>query len=398
MVTLIGMGLGTPETLTAQGLSALRKADFIAGAQRLLDSLPEGCTRNRGAATKPQALLGLIAGYSAPCVVYSGDTGFYSGARSLVPLLEEAGQQVEILPGVSSLQVLAARLHRPWQDWTLVSDHGSRCDPVSALLEGHSAFFLTGGAKGPGALCEKLAGAGLSGLPAVVGENLSYPNERLLRGTVGEFAGKDFAPLNVLLVDPPPLKREAVSQGIADGAFLRGQVPMTKQEVRAAALSKLGVRPNDVLWDVGAGTGSVAIEMALLARKGRVFAIERGEEACRLIEENRRRFGAYNLQVVRGTAPGALAGLPAPDAVFIGGSGGALGEIIAAVGEKAPGARVCVTAITVETLAQALRALSGLHMQTHVTQLSVSRSKRAGNSHMLLAENPVYLITGGCHE
>jgi len=305
---------------------------------------------------------------------------------------------VRILPGISSVQVLAARLLRPWQDWRLVSAHGADCDPVAAVMAGRPVFFLTGGVQGPAALCAELAGAGLGGLEAVVAENLSYPEERILHGTVGEFADCQFAPLNVLLVEPPLLKRNAVTQGIADREFIRGSSPMTKQEVRAAALAKLCVRPDDTLWDVGAGTGSVSVEMALLAREGRVFAIEQKPEACGLVEENKARFGAYNLRVVRGEAPAALAALPVPDAVFIGGSGGALAEILQAVQEKNPQARVCVSAVTVETLSEALHVLAGLGKSTHVTQLAVGRSKAAGRLHMMLAENPVYLITGDCYE
>lgn len=397
-ITLIGLGLGTPGTISAEGLAALREADLIAGAQRLLESLPAGCTGNRRAAVKPLELCrALEGGWQAPCVVYSGDTGFYSGARSLEPLLREGGHEVRILPGISSVQYLAAKLLRPWQGWRLVSAHGAACDPVAAV-RGQAAFFLTGGVQGPAALCRELARAGLGGLQAVVGERLSYPEERILYGTAEEFAGREFDPLNVLLVEAAPVKREAAAQGIADGAFLRGRAPMTKQEVRAAALAKLAVGPEDTLWDVGAGTGSVSVEMALLAKKGRVFAVERDPEACGLIEENRERFGAYGLQVVPGEAPGALAGLPAPDAVFIGGSGGALEGILQAVGEKNPQARVCVTAVTVETLSAALGALEGMGKSTRVTQLAVSRSRQAGRAHMLLAENPVYLITGDCHE
>lgn len=398
-VTLIGLGLGTPDTLSAEGLAALQGADFIAGAQRLLEALPAGCTENRRAAVKPGDLCRVLQGeWKSPCVVYSGDSGFYSGARSLAPLLQEAGRQVRILPGISSVQYLSAKLLRPWQDWRLVSAHGANCDPIAAVSAGRPAFFLTGGVQGPASLCRELKEAGLGGLQAVVGENLSYPEERILHGTVGEFADRSFAPLNVLLVEPAPVRREAVTPGICDGEFVRGKVPMTKQEVRAAVLSKLGICPGDTLWDVGAGTGSVSVEMALLAREGRVYAVEQKEEACELIRQNREKFAAYNLRLVPGEAPGALQGLPAPDAVFVGGSSGGLRGILEAVHTQNPRARVCVTAVTVETLAEALAVLGGLGKRTHVTQLAVSRSKEAGSRHMMLAENPVYLITGDCHE
>jgi len=398
MITLIGMGLGTPATLTAQGLAALQNADFITGAARLLERLPDGCTSNRRAAVRPAELLELVKPWRFPCVVYSGNIGFYSGKKLLVPRLKEAGWAVNILPGISSVQYFAAKLMRPWQDWLLESAHGVSCDPVAMVRQGRPVCFLTGGAEGPAALCRELAEAGLGDLPAVVGEDLSYPNEQIISGTAAEFAGRQFAPLNVLLVEPAPIKWEPVTTGIPDSEFIRGNVPMTKQEVRAAALAKLGICSGDTLWDVGAGTGSVSIEMGLLAKLGRVCAVELKPEAWPLIEENRAKFGAWNVELVKGAAPEALADLPAPDAVFVGGSAGNLADILRAVHEKNPRARVCVTAITVETLAEALRVLEGLGKTTQVTQLAVNRSKRAGHSHMLLAENPVYIITGDCHE
>ncbi len=392
-VTLVGMGTGAPETLTLEGREALLQADFIAGANRLLEALPKGCTENRGAATKSEKLMELLKGWENPYVVYSGDTGFYSGAKSLLPLLEEAGWETNLLPGISSVQVLAAKLLRPWQGWRLESAHGVGCDPVSALSWGRPVCFLTDGAKGPRELCAKLAWAGLGQLGAVVGENLSYPEEKIVTGTVDAFAERDFSPLNLLLVEPAPALWDPVSPGIPDSEFIRGGVPMTKQEVRAAALAKLCVRSTDTLWDVGAGTGSVAVEMALLAKKGRVFAIEREKSACEFIRKNREKFGAWGLHLVEGEAPNALTTLPAPDAVFVGGSGGKLREILEAVHEKNSQTRVCVTAITVETLSQAVKLLEGQGCAVEITQMAVSRSKKAGRPHMLLAENPVYIIS-----
>ena len=179
--------------------------------------------------------------------------------------------------------------------------------------------------------------------------------------------------------------------GIADEDFIRGSVPMTKREVRAAIRSHLGVRRSDTIWDVGAGTGSVSVELALTADEGAVYAVERDEEALGLIEENRRRFGAWNLRVVRGTAPEALRELSAPDAVFIGGSKGNLRGIADAALAKNPNVRLCMTAIALETLSAALEAFRD--MDTEIVQIAVSRAKAAGELHLLMANNPVFLIT-----
>lgn len=397
IVTLAGLGCGTAATMTAQGAEAVREADCLLGAGRLLAAISENPGAKRVEATRPRRLLEALleSGAERPCVVYSGDTGFYSGARSLLSLLEAEGIPFRVLPGVSSVQLLAARLGRPWQDWTLRSAHGTDCDPVAAVMEGKPAFFLTGGALGPAELCRRLAAAGLEDLKVTVGENLSCGTERISRGTAGAFAAGDFAPLSVLLAEAAPRSKAPRAPGFPDGAFLRGDVPMTKQEVRAAALGKLAIRPGDTVWDVGAGTGSVSVELALAARRGRTYAVECREEACELIRANRRRFGAWNLTLVQGTAPEALADLPAPDAVFIGGTKGTLEPVLDAVLEKNPRARICVSAIALETLSAAVSALTARGLTAEAAQISVSRLRPAGKLHLLTANNPVFLISAG---
>ena len=151
LVTLVGLGCGTAATMTAEGLEALRRADCLLGAGRLLAAVPENGAAKRGEATRPRQLLDALleSGAERPCVVYSGDTGFYSGTRGLLALLAEAGIESRVLPGISSVQLLAARLGRPWQAWKLCSAHGTDCDPVTAVMGGQPAFFLTGGARGP---------------------------------------------------------------------------------------------------------------------------------------------------------------------------------------------------------------------------------------------------------
>ena len=393
-VTLIGLGCGTWKGVTQEAREALEQAEAVIGAERLLEGLPDIPGQKRFAAVKTADILALAERGDASrlCVVFSGDTGFYSGAKALLPKLRERGIDCRVLAGVSSVQLLAARIGAAWQDWALCSAHGTDCDPVTAVMRGKPAFFLTGGAQTPASLCRALADAGLGALDATVGERLSYPDERILRATAAELADMAFAPLSVLLVEAAPKPYEGTN-GIADGAFLRGEVPMTKQEVRAAALAKLAVRPDDTVWDVGAGTGSVSVELALAAREGRAYAVERSAEACALIRRNREKFGAWNLSLVEGEAPGALADLPAPDAVFIGGTKGGMEEIVDAVLRKNPDARLCITAIALETLSAAVAALTARGLEAEVTQLAVSRAKPAGGLHLLMANNPTFLVT-----
>ena len=315
-VTLIGMGSGQPENLTLQGLAALRQADLILGARRLLAVLPAGCTENRAAAYRPDEVAELLqtSGAENAVLVYSGDTGFYSGASAMMEKLEALGVRARVLPGLSSIQLLAAALGRPWQGWNLVSAHGRTCDPVAECMQGRPTFFLTGGSEDPATLCAQLEAEGFGDMQAVVGQCLGTPEEKIFRGSVKELAAGRFNSLSVLLVEAAEvLPRRA--PGMPDEAFERGDVPMTKQEVRAAVLAKLAVRPEDILWDVGAGTGSVSVELALAAPRGRVYAVECRPEGCALIKANREKFRTRNLVLVEGLAPDALSDLPAPDAV-----------------------------------------------------------------------------------
>lgn len=394
-VTLIGMGSGQPENLTLQGLAALRQADLILGARRLLAVLPAGCTENRAAAYRPDEVAELLqtSGAENAVLVYSGDTGFYSGASAMMEKLEALGVRARVLPGLSSIQLLAAALGRPWQGWNLVSAHGRTCDPVAECMQGRPTFFLTGGSEDPATLCAQLEAEGFGDVQGVVGQCLGTPEEKIFRGSVKELAAGRFNSLSVLLVEAAEvLPRRA--PGLPDEAFERGDVPMTKQEVRAAVLAKLAVRPEDILWDVGAGTGSVSVELALAAPRGRVYAVECRPEGCALIKANREKFRTRNLVLVEGLAPDALSDLPAPDAVFIGGSKGSLAAIVDAALDKNPDARICVSAIALETLSAAVAALTAKGRTVQVSQIAVSRAKAVGGLHLMMAQNPIYLITG----
>ncbi len=390
-VTLIGMGASS-DTLTAEAREALGRAELVAGAQRLLDALPAGVTAERVPAVQPADVLAAVAGAQNAAVLYSGDTGFYSGAAGLLVRLQEAGIPARVLPGISSVQMLAAALGRPWQDWKLVSAHGRPCDPVAAVCGGRPAFFLTGtGESGPAALCAQLTAAGLGALPVTVGENLGLASRRIFAGTAAGAAGERFGPLAVLLAEPA-FRLPVRTPGWPDETFVRAEgVPMTKRAVRAQVLAQLALCPGETVWDVGAGTGSVSLEMAYANGGAPVWAVERLPEACTVLEANRRRLGGWNVRPVSGEAPAALAGLPAPDAVFIGGTRGRLGPILDAALAANPAARVCLTAIALETLAAALDACAARGLEAEITQIAAAHA--AGRPHLLRAANPVFLIT-----
>ena len=387
IVTLIGCGCGT---LTCEARTAIDGAGMLIGSARLLKEY--GADKPQTEAVTVAAIKAAIEGAACEkiCVLYSGDSGFYSGARLLLPELD--GQDVRLLPGVSSVQAFAARLKRPWQDWLLCSAHGVDCDAVAAVCQGRPAFFLTGGKTGPAEICRELTYAGLGFLKVYIGEDLGTADERISEGSAAAFSTKDFSPLSVLLAECAPRYPRRVP-GIPDTAFLRAEkVPMTKQEVRAVILAELAVTPEDVCWDIGTGTGSAAIELALSSRA--VYSVEREDAALNIAAKNREKFGAWNLRLVKGEAPDVLLELPKPDAVFVGGSGGKLDEILHIIHTANPAARICVSAITIESLHNSYTALQGLGYETEVTQLSVNRSKPAGGLTLMLAQNPVWLITG----
>jgi len=386
-ITLIGCGCGD---LTEAGRAAIDRAGLLIGSRRLLEQY--GAGRPRIEAVTADAVTAAIQSADAGqiAVLFSGDSGFYSGARLLLPRLED--YDVRVIPGISSVQLFASRLGRPWQDWLLCSAHGADCDVLSAVCRGRPAFFLTGGKNTPAALCRELRDAGLGFLQISIGEDLGTAQERVTVGSAAELAEWNYSPLAVLLVEPAP-RPPRRAPGLPDGDFLRTEkIPMTKQEVRAAALSKLAVGPEDCCWDIGAGTGSVSVELALQGRA--VWGVEREDAALAAAAENRIRHGAWNLRLVKGEAPDALAGLPKPDAVFVGGSGGRMPEILRAVHAANPAARVCAAAITLESVHRAYTTLRELGYATDVTQLSVTRGRAAGGLTLMLAQNPVFLITG----
>ena len=391
-VYLIGVGMGNPDTMTAEALEAVRACPVLVGAPRLLERWAQD-----------HDCVPLIAGadiaeyigkqQEGPIgVLLSGDTGFYSGAKRLWALLED--HEVVTLPGISSLSYFCAKLHTDWQDVKIVSAHGRSHNVVGEIQRNGRTFALTGGSTKAQDICRELTGRGLGDVTVSVGERLSYPDERVVTGTAAELAEETFADLSVLLaVNPRPVTRPWNGSGLPDDAFLRGNVPMTKEEVRALALSKLRLEEHHVVWDVGAGTGSVSVECALSCPAGRVFAVEKKEEALALLEENRERFQAANLSIVAGTAPEALKDLPAPDRVFIGGTSGELGEILDVIFDKNPAARVVCTAVTLETVAEAARLFAHLE-GADMVQVSATRTRSAGRYHLMDAQNPVWIFSG----
>ena len=398
-VSLVGIGPGSPGSMTGDVRRAISGADCLIGAARMLEAAGEP-GKETYAAIAPKAIADYIFSHRELrrfAVLMSGDVGFFSGAKKLLPLLE-GRCRLEILPGLSSLVTLCARLGTDYTDVVPLSLHGREGDLPAALRDHPRIFALVGGENGMADLCRSLTAAGLGSARVSVGERLSYPEEKITLGTAEELQNGRFDPLSVALVEAD-LPARIVSPGLPDGEFLRGGgedgvVPMTKSEVRAVSLSKLRLTEDALCWDVGAGTGSVAVEMALLARKGRVWAIEKRSDAVELLRQNKEKFRLGNLEIVEGTAPDACRELPAPTHVFIGGSSGGIREILALAREKNPRVRVVATAIALESVGELTACMKDQTLsEAETVCLQVSRGKKAGPYHLMLGQNPVYIFT-----
>lgn len=404
-VTIIGAGPGNPDLLSRAALDAIDIADVVIGAHRALVGIdvPPDVVRCELVKTADiVAALTDAASWQRAVVVMTGDVGLFSGARRLVEALSgDAQVDVRIIPGISSASYLAARLARPWQDWRFASAHGVACDIVAESERAGELFLVTSGGEDPSRLSGELVQAGFGDSRVTVAERLAYPDERITCATACEIAGQTFDDLNVMLIEfaggagsPARSRWPYASSGIPDELFIRGDVPMTKQEVRAVALAKLRLTATDTVWDVGAGTGSVSIEAALVARAGSVWAVERNAAGVRLIRENADAFGCGNVHAVPGVAPEALAKLPVPDAVFVGGSAGELPSILEAALEKNSQVRLCVPCVTVETLTEACALLSGSRFKGfEACQVSAARAEAVGSHHLMKAQNPVFLVS-----
>lgn len=391
---LIGIGMGNPDTLTQGAARRIGECGLLIGARRMLDAFPEHPGRKL-ALIRAEDIAEAVKAYEGDsAVLLSGDPGFYSGAFRLYDMLD--GLRVETIPGISSLNYFCARLHTSWQDARLVSVHGRTANAVGEIQSHGKTFLLTGSNCTAAELCAQLTDAGLGQVQIHVGQRLSYPDESIVSGTAAELAGEKFDDLSVVLaVNPAPTGWKQGAPCLWDDQLIRGKTPMTKENIRLLAVARLEVKPDSVVWDVGAGTGSVSAACAMAAWQGQVWAVEKEADALELIRQNREALGLWNLRVIEGKAPEALDELPRPDCVFIGGSSGSMAGIFKVVLEKNPAARICVTAVSLESLTDALNCMKQFELaNVDVTQISAAQAKTLGQYHMMMGQNPVWIISG----
>ncbi len=395
-VYMIGIGMGNVDTLTVGALRAIEGSQLLVGASRLLRPFDYlDCSKIELIRSDDIVAALRQSDVDQASILLSGDVGFYSGATLLYGKLD--GFDVEVICGISSLVYFCAKLHTPWQDATLVSAHGREHNAVGVIQSHAKTFCITGGQTKVEDICAQLVQRGLGRVRVAAGERLSYGDERIVQGLAGELAQMNFADLSVMLAcNDSPVQRAYAVPSLVDGDFERGRAPMTKEEVRALAISKLRIAAHHVVWDVGAGTGSVSVEAALAASQGVVYAVERNEDALKLMQRNKEAHGVVNMQVVPGLAPEALAGLPVPDRVFIGGSSGNLDAIVDVALRANPQVRICATAVTLETVSELLACVQDRGFDdVDIVQVAISRADKVGSYHLMRAENPVYVVTFG---
>ena len=386
--TIIGAGMGTMDTLTGEAVRALETAEAVFATKRLAALSPKAkvCAFSELAEQAIQCTKKHIS------LLVSGDVGFFSAAGKLRERLLPHGE-VQLVPGLSSMQYMCAKCGISYENLCFKSLHGRSGSILGAVSYHEATFALTGGENNAQMVCKCLTEAGLGDLPVHLGENLGAENERVLHSTVAELAELSRADLAVLLVENPRAVNK--NEPIRDEMLARAKVPMTKEEVRWVSVNRLAVRPSDTVWDVGAGTGAVTLELARKAYDGTVYAVECKSEATVLLHGNRTKLGGYNVKIIEGHAPEVLENLPAPDCVFVGGSGGALREILALAKAKNPAVRVVVNAIALETLFAAQTALQELGFNDiQITQLAATRGRSVGAYTMLTANNPVFILSG----
>lgn len=402
-VTLIGVNDDGCLSLTSRAMGAVARAQVLVGGERHLAFFPDFRGERvviKGGLSAVLERVHQAAQENHVCVLASGDPLFFGIGQTLINKV--GADSVDVLPQPSSIQFAFARAGLKWDDATIVSLHGkSRQGLLTRLRHAQKVAVLTDNINTPQTIAQHMLAHGVDNWQAWVCENLCGANERVRTFAVQALANlTDVSPLNVLLLQrrDPTWRAPALMPFLHEDAFAK-RMPkkglITKREVRLLSLASLHIRPDSVVWDIGAGSGSVAIEAAFLAPRGQVFAIEVDPEGVAMCEDNIKAHQVDNIAVVHGRAPDACDALPNPDAVFVGGSKGSMRGILEmALARLQPGGRLVVNAITVDNVAEAYTVLrekvdSRQAENLDITQLQIARGMPLAHYMRYEALNPI---------
>lgn len=390
MLDIISVGPGDAALLTDDAKQAIARADAVWCAARHAVLVPPEKVRPLSPLEDAiEQMRGFSETGQNAAVLVSGDAGLYS----LLEMLRRkiGGECLRVHPGVSALQLFAARLGVSWQSAKILSAHGRALSPGAlchAVRTHQQTFLFLDAAHNPAWVRENLTHGGLGNTRLFVGERLSYPDERM----EAYRADAQYDPLCMVYIENDAPESGLPPVGLPDDAFIRGKTPMTKRDVRALVVTALHLKPNGVVWDVGAGTGSVSVECARQCPLGEVCAVEMKADALDIIRQNAEKFHALNLRVVSGRAPDVLADLPAPDAVFLGGTTGAAEAIVELLRGFQRPIQLVATAVTMESAQELLRLMQPM-ADFEARQVAVSNLESVGHYTMFKAENPVFIFS-----
>jgi precorrin-6Y C5,15-methyltransferase (decarboxylating) len=407
-IHIIGVGPDGLSALTARARELLTAADVVFGSEQALALVPELRAERRvlgGDLQEAVNALSAVLGRKRAALVAAGDPLFYGVARYLCDRL--GPENFEVLPHVSSMQMAFARVKETWDDAYLTD---LQTHPLETVLDrirtAETVGLFPSETEGPAVVARELLARGLDYFRAYVCENLGGRDERVTQGELSDVQDMEFAPLAVMILRRKPGRpgRPAGAArrrrfGNPDDVFAQSRPRsglITQAEVRAIALAQLAIPPGGVVWDVGAGSGSVAVEAAQLSDPGMVYAIEQGAADYHLILANAEAFGVRNLKAVHGAAPAVFAGLPAPDAVFVGGLGHEVGRLLEAAWKALrSGGRMTVNVATLESLSTVYGVLKGLARPVEVLMVNVARGAEQLETLRFEAVNPTFVLTAG---
>lgn len=398
-VYIIGVAPYGASSLTPPAHRLLNRAELVFGGKRLLQMFPHHpgekvvIKNNLAEATD---LIKRNLGRKRMVVLASGDPNFYGIAGYLTAKLGK--NVVDITPNVSAMQLAFARIGESWEDAVFVSVHSRPiADIVNTVRSNAKIGIFTDDKHTPAAVARVLLKHGVDGYRAYVCQNLGGKEEKIVKTNLPNLVKMKFSPLNVLILLREQSKRQSQQIfGIPEASFYRRREGLiTKQELRAVSLAKMHLTEESVLWDIGAGSGAVSIEASFLARRGHIYAIEKNEKDIAIIKKNLRKFNVSNVEVVKTFAPDGLDNLPDPTAVFIGGSGGRVKEILDLVSQRLEsGGRIAINIVALENLSAAVSALKAIGFVLDITLINIARSTGVTELTRLEALNPVFVITG----